>query len=63
VVFTRDRIVPQIDMAEERERPMGDPAVMRAIAVSGYQGYVAHEYNPVRDPMESLVQAVKACDV
>jgi hydroxypyruvate isomerase len=39
------------------------PAVMRAIAETGYQGYVAHEYNPVRDPMESLVQAVKACDV
>ena len=39
------------------------PAVMRAIAESGYQGYVAHEYSPVRDPIESLVQAVKACDV
>jgi hydroxypyruvate isomerase len=39
------------------------PAVMRAIAESDYQGYVAHEYNPVRDPVESLVQAVKACDV
>jgi hydroxypyruvate isomerase len=39
------------------------PAVMRAIAETGYQGYVAHEYSPVRDPMESFVQAVKACDV
>ncbi len=39
------------------------PAVMRAIVDSGYQGYVAHEYSPVRDPIESLVQAVKACDV
>jgi len=39
------------------------PAVMRAIAESGYQGYVAHEYTPLRDPVESLVQAVKACDV
>lgn len=39
------------------------PAVMRAIAESGYQGYVAHEYTPTRDPMESLVQAVQACDV
>ena len=39
------------------------PAVMRAIAESGYQGYVAHEYTPVRDPMESLVQAVQTCDV
>ena len=39
------------------------PAVMRAIVESGYQGYVAHEYTPVRDPTESLVQAVQACDV
>jgi hydroxypyruvate isomerase len=39
------------------------PAVMRAIVETGYQGYVAHEYTPVRDPIESLVQAVKTCDV
>lgn len=39
------------------------PAVMRAIAESGYQGYVAHEYTPLRDPMQSLEQAVQTCDV
>jgi hydroxypyruvate isomerase len=39
------------------------PAVMRAIAESGYKGYVAHEYTPTRDPLKSLVQAVQACDV
>jgi len=39
------------------------PAVMRAIVESGYQGYVAHEYSPLRDPMQSLVQAVQTCDV
>jgi hydroxypyruvate isomerase len=39
------------------------PAVMRAIVETGYQGYVAHEYSPVRNPIESLVQAVKTCDV
>ncbi len=39
------------------------PAVMRAIVETGYQGYVAHEYSPMRDAMESLVQAVKTCDV
>jgi hydroxypyruvate isomerase len=38
------------------------PAVMRAIVETGYQGYVAHEYSPVRNPIESLIQAVKACD-
>ncbi|MBN2312555.1 MAG: TIM barrel protein [Sedimentisphaerales bacterium] len=39
------------------------PAVMRAILETGYQGYVAHEYTPVRDPIKSLVQAVTTCDV
>jgi hydroxypyruvate isomerase len=39
------------------------PAVMRAIVETGYQGYVAHEYTPVRDPLTSLRQAVETCDV
>jgi len=39
------------------------PAVMRAIVETGYEGYVAHEYSPVRDAIPSLVQAVTACDV
>ena len=39
------------------------PAVMRAIVETGYQGYVAHEYTPVHDPLTSLRQAVETCDV
>jgi hydroxypyruvate isomerase len=39
------------------------PAVMRAIAETDYDGYVAHEYTPTRDPMKSLIQAVETCDV
>ncbi|HPD46105.1 MAG TPA: TIM barrel protein [Anaerohalosphaeraceae bacterium] len=39
------------------------PAVMRAIVETGYTGYVAHEYTPVRDAVPSLIQAIKACDV
>jgi hydroxypyruvate isomerase len=39
------------------------PAVMRAIADTGFKGYVAHEYTPIHDPMKSLVQAVQTCDV
>jgi len=37
--------------------------VMRAIVETGYKGYVAHEFLPVRDPMSSLRAAVKLCDV
>jgi len=37
--------------------------VMRAIADSGYKGYVAHEFLPLHDPMTSLRAAVDLCDV
>ncbi len=37
--------------------------IMRAIADSGFQGYVAQEFIPTRDPLESLAQAVQLCDV
>jgi hydroxypyruvate isomerase len=39
------------------------PAIMRAIADSKYDGYVAHEFVPKRDPLTSLRQAVAICDV
>jgi len=37
--------------------------VMRAIADSGFKGYVAHEFVPTGDPLESLRKAVELCDV
>jgi hydroxypyruvate isomerase len=39
------------------------PAIMKAIAETGYKGYVAHEFSPKRDPLESLAYAVRICDV
>jgi hydroxypyruvate isomerase len=39
------------------------PAIMRAIVDTGYKGYVAHEFVPKRDPIQSLAQAVEICDV
>ena len=39
------------------------PAVMRAIAESGFKGFVAQEFIPKRDPLESLRQAIQICDV
>ena len=38
-------------------------AVMRALADSGYTGYVAHEFIPTRDPLTSLREAVALCDI
>ena len=39
------------------------PAVMRAIAETGYEGYVGHEFGPKGDPVEALKQAYAACNV
>ena len=39
------------------------PAIMRAIVKTGFKGYVAHEFIPKRDPIESLAYAVRICDV
>ena len=38
-------------------------AVATAIAATGFQGYVAHEFVPTRDPLTSLREAVTLCDV
>jgi hydroxypyruvate isomerase len=38
-------------------------AVMKTIADTGFQGYVAHEFLPTGDPLTSLRQAVDLCDV
>ena len=37
--------------------------IMKAIAETGYTGYVSHEYMPTRDPLKGLRQAVALCDV
>jgi hydroxypyruvate isomerase len=39
------------------------PAIMRAVVETGFKGYVAHEFVPKRDPLTSLAQAIKICDV
>jgi hydroxypyruvate isomerase len=38
-------------------------AVARAIADTGFSGYLAHEFVPTRDPLTSLAEAVKTCEV
>jgi hydroxypyruvate isomerase len=37
--------------------------VMRGIAATNFQGYVAHEFVPSRDPLTSLREAADLCDV
>ena len=49
----------EIDSSQE----LNYPAVMRAIAATGFSGYVAQEFVPTRDPRESLREAVALCRV
>jgi hydroxypyruvate isomerase len=39
------------------------PPIAKAIADTGFNGYIAHEFLPTRDAMTSLSQAVKLCTV
>ena len=39
------------------------PAIARAIAETGYTGWLAHEYGPLGDPRAGLEEAFRACDV
>jgi hydroxypyruvate isomerase len=39
------------------------PAIMRAIADTGFDGWVAHEFIPTRDAEAGLREAVRLCDV
>jgi len=38
-------------------------AICTAISRTGYQGYVAHEFIPTREPLRSLGEAVALCDI
>jgi hydroxypyruvate isomerase len=38
-------------------------AIARAIADTGFAGFVAHEYTPLRDPMQSLEETLRLFDV
>ena len=49
----------EIDETQE----LNYPAIMKAIAATGYQGYVAHEFVPKRDPLASLTQAYNLCNI
>ncbi len=39
------------------------PRIIEAILATGYTGYLGQEFIPARDPLESLTQGVRICDV
>jgi hydroxypyruvate isomerase len=49
----------EIDETQE----LNYPAIVRAIIETGYQGFLGQEFIPRRDPLESLAQGFRICDV
>ena len=49
----------EIDASQE----LNYAAIMRAIADTGFKGFVAQEFIPVRDPRTSLAEALRICRV
>lgn len=45
------------------KQEINHPPVLKAIAESGYTGYVGHEFIPTRDPLVGLREAIGVCDV
>ncbi len=49
----------EIDETQE----LNYPAIVRAIIATGYQGFLGQEFIPKRDPLTSLAQGFRICDV
>jgi hydroxypyruvate isomerase len=47
----------------DEKQEISYPAIMNALLEVGYEGYVAQEFIPTRDPLAGLQQAVALCDV
>jgi len=42
---------------------MNYTGICKAIADAGYQGYLAHEYSPTKEPLETLDKMMRLCEV
>ena len=49
----------EIDETQE----LNYPPLMKALLEIGYTGFVGQEFIPMRDPIASLAQSVRICDV
>jgi hydroxypyruvate isomerase len=47
----------------DTEQEIYYPAVCRAIAETGFDGYIGQEFSPKGDPLEALRQAIEQCSV
>ena len=49
----------EIDETQE----LNYPAIVKAILATGYEGYLGQEFIPKREPLASLAQGFRICDV
>ena len=47
----------------DTEQELYYPAIMRAIAATGYTGYVGHEFRPKGDALKALKTAYDICHI
>jgi hydroxypyruvate isomerase len=55
--------VPGRNEIDADSQELSYPPIIRAILETGYQGYLAHEFLPKKDPITSLAQAARICDL
>ena len=47
----------------DNTQEMNYTGICKGIADSGYQGFISHEYNPTKDPLETLDRMLTLCEV
>ncbi len=47
----------------DTEQELNYPAICRAIAEAGYEGYLGHEFTPKGDPLDALSRAFDTCRI
>lgn len=55
--------VPGRNEIDAESQELSYPPIVRAILETGFKGYFAHEFIPRRDPINSLAQAARICDL
>jgi hydroxypyruvate isomerase len=55
--------VPGRNEIDPNLQELSYPPIARAILETGHQGYFAHEFLPIGDPLPSLTNAARLCDV
>jgi len=50
-------------LSEDARKELNYPAIVKAILSTGFDGFLAQEFLPKREPFASLAQAFKICNV